>query len=216
MTKMLEARTLPKMELIPPRNAEVDGIFRQPGSPHNGRIIYTEKTVDVEATKNSAYDENGNLRIKKDPVTGKERWKRAPNGEPLYPMIHKEVKFKTQRFILQGNEVSRSVKKVYNFEPTQAELDELERREKEQHFLRDFVASAVEAGLTPGEVIQQIKLDTLGPDEDPDAVDLDVTEEVVAEAMAEFDELEMLERDDDAEDEVAVEPGTIATKELDA
>ena len=48
------APRLPKMELIPPAGADVDGVFKEAGSPLDGRIIYTETVVDVDATKASA------------------------------------------------------------------------------------------------------------------------------------------------------------------
>lgn len=195
--KLAQAPKLPKMELIPPQGAEVDGVFRQTGSPHDGRIIYTETVLDVAATKASArpkLDANGNEIWKKHPTT----------GEAQYPILVKDTKWKDVRYILNGQEIGRNVKRIYNFEPTAEELRELARKQAERDFMREFVSAAVDAGMSPAEVVAKIKADTLSPGEDPDAVELDVTEEAVAEVMADLGG-DVMEREDDDE-VVAVEP----------
>jgi len=180
------------MELIPPREAEVEGVFRQPGSSHDGRIIYTETVVDVEATKASA-------KVKIGP-DGQEVWKKAPGtGEPLYPILVKETKFKTIRYILNGQEVGRNVKKVYNFEMTDEERETLKRKEAERDFLTDFVQAAVAEGMTAGELLQQIKRQTLDGEAE-DSVELDLTETVIAEKMAAEVSTDMIERPADEAD----------------
>lgn len=189
MSRFQQEPKLPKMELIPPRNAEVEGVFRQPG-PFNGRIIYTETVIDVEATKASA-------RIKKD-AQGNEIWKKHPTGEPAYPILVKDTKYKSVRYILGANNIGRHVKRIYNFEPTPAELAELARRDAERDFLREFVTEAVSQGLTPAQVVAKVKADTLGAGESPDAVDLDLTEEIVAQAAAELD-ADVMTRPEDEE-----------------
>lgn len=185
---------LPKMELIPPDDAEVEGVFRQPTSHLNGRIIYTAVEVDIPATKASKkvrLDEHGN-----------ELWKRHPTtGEKVYPLFRGETKYKKVRYVLNEQPVSRSVKKIYNFEPTPEELAELERRDAERDWQREFFRQAADSGLTPADVIAKIKADTFG-DED---VELDVTEEVVAEMMAESDDSDMIERPDEEDGLIAVD-----------
>ena len=189
--QLAEAPKLPKMELIPPRGAEVEGVFRRPGSPHDGRIIYTETVLDVEATKASA--------TPKLDSQGNEIWKKhSTTGEPLYPILVKTTKYKDIRYILQPQEVGRNVKKVYHFEPTAAELKLIAQKEAERNFLEDFVSAAAASGMSAAELVAKLKADTLGEGEDPDAVELDVTEEIVAEAMANLGG-DVIERPDDEE-----------------
>lgn len=185
---------LPKMELIPPREAEVEGVFRSPGSAHHGRIIYTQRVLDVEATKASA-------KIKLD-AQGNEVWKKHPTtGEAQYPMLVKETKYKDVRYVLHGQEIGRNVKKIYNFEPTAEELAALERREAERTWQETFFAEAAASGMSPAELIARIKRDTLSEGEHEDAVELDLTEEVVAERMkaAQADAEELISRPADEE-----------------
>ena len=179
---VLGAPKLPAMELIPPRDAEVEGVFRQHGSVHNNRIIYFETTLDVAATKATA-------RIKTDKA-GNEVWKRnQATGEPIYPILVKTPVMQTRRFVLWPDNRNRHVKKVYHFEPTAEELQAIAQKEAEQTFFRDFVAESAKAGLTAAEVVARIKASILEPDERADQVELSVTEDVVAEMMAESDGL---------------------------
>lgn len=191
---------LPPMQLIPPREAEAEGVVREEG-PFKNRIIYTETVLDIEATKESA-------QVKLD-AQGNEVWKKHPTtGEAQYPILKKTPVFKTIRYILVPNEHARTVKKIQNFEMTAEEKRELERREKESNFLADFIREAVKAGFTPAEVVRRMRGDLTDDGEDPDAVDIGVTEEE-AEALASAvssDAEGMLDRDDD--DAVAIEPGT--------
>ena len=187
---------LPKMELIPPKEAEVEGVYQEEG-PFKGRIIYTERVLDVEATKASA-------KVRKD-ADGNEVWKKHPTtGEAIYPILDKEVKTRDIRYILVPNNRARTVKKITNFEITAEERAELERREAEKTFLQDFIAAALDEGLSPADVVARIKADTLGDDESLDQVEIDVTEAVVEEAAAEMG-VDMIERND--EDVVSVEEG---------
>lgn len=205
---------LPRMELIPPADADVEGVFRGDG-PLKNRIIYTRRTIDVQATKASA-------KVKTD-AAGNEVWKKHPvTGEPQYPMLVKETKWRTERFVLVANETARTVKKVRNFEPTAKELEDLARREAEANFLKDFVSEAVAQGLTPAQVVGEVRRSVMAPGEDPEAVEVlhdgeEITEEVVAKLAAEAEEdlevVEMLTRSDEG-DEVGVPPGTNPNVEL--
>jgi len=187
---VLDAPTLPAMELIPPREADVEGVFKQPGSAHHNRIIYTETELDLEATKASA-------KVKLD-ANGNEVWKKNPNtGEAIYPILVKTPVYRQRRYVLWGDDRNRHVKKVYHFEMTAQELAEVKQKEAEATFFRDFVAEAAKAGLTAAQVIAKIKADILGPGEQD--VELSVTEEVVAAEMAKLDS-DMIERPE-AEDE---------------
>lgn len=193
---VLDTPTLPALELIPPREADVEGVFKMPGSSFHNRIIYTETEVDLEATKASA-------RIKTD-KNGNEIWKRnAATGEPLYPILVKEVTYRRRRYVLNADNRNRHVKKIYNFEPTAAELATIAQKEAEQTFFRDFVAEAAKAGLSAAQLVARLKADIVGPGENPDAVELDVTEEVIAAEMAKLDG-DMINRPDG--DEEAIGP----------
>ena len=111
---VLDSPSLPGLELKPPREAVVEGVFRQQGSVHDGRIIYTERMLDTVATK-------ATKRIKKD-AEGKELWKRAANGEPLYPMYEMDLVYRDRRYVLFADNRNRHVKRVYQFEATAEEL----------------------------------------------------------------------------------------------
>jgi len=183
---------LPKMELIAPRGAKVEGVHQTDdlSDPHRGKIIYTERVIDVVATKASAT-------VRKD-ADGKEVWKKHQStGEAQYPILDKVVQWKDVRYVLFGQDVGRHVKRVYKFEATAEELAELEVREREKTFLADFVRAAAEEGLTAAEVVRKIKEDTLGLGEALEQVEIDVTEEVVAEAIAEAAPVTMIERTDE-------------------
>ena len=188
---------LPKMELVPPRGADVEGIFRQSGSPHNGRIIYTVVEVDPVATK-------ATKAIKLD-AAGNEVWKRHPTtGEPLYPMLKKTVTYRTRRFVLYGQEVGRHVKMVEHFEPTAEELAALAQKDAERDFFAEFVREAAKSGLSAAQIVQKIKADTLADGESAEAVELDVTEDAIADVLADMGSGEMLERTDDEDSFVSV------------
>lgn len=189
---VLDAPQLPALELKPPREAEVEGVFKMPGSVHHNRIIYSEVVLDAEATRKTA-------KVKTD-KQGNEVWKRNPvSGEPIYPIITKQEVFVRRRYVLFADNRNRHVKRVYHFEPTLEELAEIKQREAETTFFRDFVAEAAKAGLTAAQVIARIKADILGPGEHADQVETTLTEEVVAAEMAKLAEDEadggMLDRD---------------------
>jgi hypothetical protein len=191
---VLDAPTLPALELKPPRKAEVEGVFKMPGSAHHNRIIYSEVVVDAEATMKSA-------RVKTD-KQGNEIWKRNPTtGEAIYPFIVKDVVMVRKRFVLLPDNRNRHVKKVYHFEPTAEEITELAQREAETTFFRDFVKEAAKAGLTAAQVISRIKADIVGPGEDVDQVEPSITEDVVAAEMAKLEEEEggVVERAEDGD-----------------
>lgn len=196
---MFSGSKLPKVELIPPREADVEGVFRQDGHVFNGRIIYTERVVDRDATK-------ATKRVKTDPQ-GNEIWKKSPGGEPLYPIYDMKVQYKTDRYIL-NEQGGRNVKKVRNFEPTPEELRELARKDAEANFFREFVAAAVSEGLSAAELVQRMKSDIVGPGGDPDAVDIDVTERAIAEVAAELGG-DTIERTDDEDSYVALAAGEV-------
>lgn len=193
---VLGAPKLPSMELIPPRDAQLEGVFRQAGSVHNNRIIYFETTLDIAATKASA-------RVKTD-KNGNEVWKRNPSsGEPMYPILVKTPVMQTRRFVLWPDNRNRHVKKVYHFEPTAEELKAIAQKEAEQAFFRDFVEEAARNGLTAAQVIAAIKADIKGPEEADDQVELSVTEEAVGEIMAGLDG-GLMERSEQADEQVGV------------
>jgi len=161
---------LPPVPLRPPRGAEVEGVFRDASSVHDQKIIYTETVLDVPGTKASArpkLDEKGN-----------EVWKRSVSGEPLYQILVKDVKYKTIRYVLQEMN-GRHVKRVYHFEMTPEERAEIERREAEANFFKEFVRESSAAGISAAELVQVIKRQILG-DEPEDSVEIDVTEEAIA------------------------------------
>ena len=206
---------LPKMELIPPVNADVEGVFRAEGR-FKGRIIYTSQVIDAAATKKSA-------RIKTD-KDGNDIWKRHPStGEPQYPKMVKDIIMRTKRYILVGNDVARTVKMVENFEPTAQELEDIKTREAEADFMKMFVTEAVANGLTAAQVVQRIKADALEPGEDAELQHKgeEITEEVVQRLAKEADlEAQHLAQTAlveaslaDDPDEVAVKPGETVSPE---
>jgi hypothetical protein len=195
---VLEGPQLPKMELIPPRAAKVEGVFRQPGSVHDQKIIYTEVMADIEATKAAA--------TTKLDHEGKEVWKKHPTtGVAMYPIRVAELQFRPRRYVLLGNNRFRQVKRVYNFEPTQAELDLLAQQDAERDFFEGFVKEAVKAGMTPAQLVARLTADLKGDDAE---IEIDVTEEMVAAKMDELGvgaDMEVMTRPDD-DDTVSVEP----------
>jgi len=199
---VLDRPTLPPLGLKPPRKSKVEGVFREPGSAHNDKIIYTEHVLDVAASKAAK-------RVKIDPVTGQEVWKKNTAGEPIYPILVRNEQFTTRRFVLLETP-GRHVRKVYNFESTPEELEAVARQEREQDFFRGFVAEAVKAGLTPAQLIARIKADLAEPGEEPDQVESSITEEAVAKVMDEIEEemtsMPDLEREDTAPVATAEKP----------
>lgn len=194
---LFEAPKLPKMDLVPPQDAEVEGVFRPgKGHPFHNRIIYTQRVIDRAATLKTK-------RIKRD-AQGNELWKKhATTGEPIYPIMEMDVVYKTDRYILNAQERARNVKKVRNFEMTAEERAHLERKDAEANFFREFVQAAVAEGLTAAEVLRRMKQD-IAPGAPEDALDIGVTERAVQEVAAQIAP-DVLKRPEE-EDAVAVPP----------
>lgn len=189
---MKETNTLPALTLVPPKSADVEGVFRQKGSPFDNRVIYTEVVPDIPATKAAKT-------IKRDPITGEEMWKKNGQGEPLYPIHVVKLHWKTIRYVLK-EVAGRHVKRVQNFEMSEAEKAHEAAKDAERNFLRDFVREAAKANLSPGELVARLKADIVG---DEPGVEIDVTEEVIAREMAaageDIPDDDVIDRPDDEE-----------------
>lgn len=212
---------LPDMKLVPPREAEVEDVIRDKDSPWEGRIIYTETVLDVEATKASAVIKTEKRMNSAGELVEVEVWKKSPDGTPQYPMLRKTPKFKQIRYILVPNNLARTVKKVTQFEMTAEEKREVERRAREANFFEEFVREAVAQGMTARDVISMIAGQAAEDGEHPAAIDLGVTEDDIEE-MAKVEEIAaeaampasgMMERSDD-DDTVAVDLGAEVVQEV--